>query len=325
MLTPLLQYSLAVLFGFVILIWAADRFVVGAANTALNFGVSTLVIGLTIVSIGTSAPEFVVAIMSSLDGKQGLAIGNAIGSNIANISLIMATTAIVLPIAVHKGIISRELPLLMLVTFGSILLLGDQRLDRLDGILLITGLVIVLSWIVHQARKRPEKEIEEEIDIELTQRMSTAKALLLLLFSIVLLLISSRILVWGAAGLAKSFGVSDLLIGLTIIAIGTSLPELAASIAAALKNHHELIIGNLIGSNIFNLLGVLAVPGLLAPGPVESEVLSRDLPVMAILTIAMFTAAYGFGRHQGRITRTEGIAFLTVFFGYLVYLYHTAV
>jgi cation:H+ antiporter len=323
MLPTLFLYGVAVLAGFIVLIWGAERFVVGAANTAFNLGVTPLVIGLTIVSIGTSAPEFIVAVMSSLDNKAGLAIGNAVGSNIANISLILAITAIILPISVRAGIVSRELPLLMLVTFTSILLLWDQELSRLDGILLITGMVIVLTWIVHHARQQPEEEVKKEFDIELTRKMSTRKAILLLLFSILLLLLSSRILVWGAVGFAEYFGVSDLVIGLTIIAVGTSLPELAASIAAAWKNHHELVMGNLIGSNIFNLLGVLAIPGLLAPGPVAPEVVSRDLPIMTILTVAMFTAAYSFGHNRGRITRYEGVAFLAGFFVYLVYLYNT--
>ncbi len=325
MLNTLLPYCAAIVSGFIVLIWGADRFVVGASNTALNLGVSPLVIGLTIVSLGTSAPEFIVAIMSSLDGNPGLAIGNAIGSNIANISLILATTAIVLPISVRAGIVSRELPLLMLVTFIGILLLWDQSLDRLDGILLISGLIIVLVWIIRQAKREPEETVKQELDIELPKKMSTAKALMLLLFSLVILLVSSKILVWGAAGLAKFFGVSDLVIGLTIVAIGTSLPELAASIAAAWRNHHELVLGNLIGSNMFNLLGVLAIPGLLASSSIDQEVLSRDLPVMAILTIAMFSMAYAPGQSRGRITRLEGVVLLGSFFGYLIYLYLTTV
>lgn len=325
MLNTLLPYSLAIIAGFIVLIWGAERFVVGAANTAFNLGVTPLVIGLTIVSLGTSAPEFIIATISSLDGKPDLAIGNAIGSNIANISLVLAVTAIVLPISVRKGIVSRELPLLMLITFISILLLWDQMLSRFDGVLLITGLVIVLSWIVRHAKQQPKEEIKKELDIELSRKMSTAKALLLLLFSITLLVISSRVLVWGAVGIAKFFSISDLTIGLTIIAIGTSLPELAASIAAARHRHHELVLGNLIGSNIFNILGVLAIPGLIAPGKVAPEVLSRDLPVMTILTIAMFTAAYSFGHHRGRITRYEGLVLLSGFFSYLIYLYHTSV
>lgn len=325
MFHPLILYSLAILVGFVVLIWGAERFVIGASNTAFNLGVTPLVIGLTIVSLGTSAPEFIVAIMSSLEGKPGLAIGNAIGSNIANISLILATTAIILPISVRAGIVSRELPLLMLVTFISILLLWDRQLSRFDGVLLIVGMVFVLNWIVRHAKQQPEEEVKKEFDIELKHKMSTSKAILLLCFSIILLLVSSRILVWGATGIASYFGISDLVIGLTIVAIGTSLPELAASIAAAWHNHHELVLGNLIGSNIFNILGVLAIPGLLAPGEVEPEVVSRDLPVMTILTVAMFTAAYSFGHHRGRITRYEGIALLTCFFGYLIYIYHTTV
>lgn len=323
MLMTLLLYGAAILAGFVVLIWGAERFVIGAANTAFNLGVTPLVIGLTIVGLGTSAPEFIVAIISSLDGKPGLAIGNAIGSNIANIALILAITAIILPISVRAGIVSRELPLLMLVTFFGVILLWDQDLSRFDGVALLADLIIVLTWIVWHAKRQPEEEVKKEFDIELTHKMSTTKAVVLLLFSIALLLVSSRVLVWGAVGFAKYFGVSDLVIGLTIIAIGTSLPELAASIAAAWKNHHELVMGNLIGSNIFNLLGVLAIPGLLAPGPVAPEVVSRDLPVMTILTVAMFTAAYSFGHHRGRITRYEGIIFLVGFFAYLVYLYNT--
>ncbi len=323
MINTLLPNSLAIIIGFVVLVWGAERFVVAAANTALILGVSPLVIGLTIVSLGTSAPEFIVAVMSSLDDKPGLAIGNAIGSNIANISLILACTAIILPISVRAGIVSRELPLLMLITLVSVLLLWDQTLSRFDGVLLITGLVVVLSWIVRQAKQRPAEDLKKEFDIELTPKMSISRALMVLVFSIALLLVSSKILVWGAVGFAKYFGVSDLVIGLTIIAIGTSLPELAASIAAACKNHHELVLGNLIGSNIFNILGVLAIPGLLAPGIVAPEVLSRDLPVMTILTIAMFTVAYNSGNHRGRISRYEGVALLGGFVAYLVYIYHT--
>ncbi|MBN1379068.1 MAG: calcium/sodium antiporter [Gammaproteobacteria bacterium] len=325
MLTTLFPFCLAVLIGFVILIWGAERFVIGAASTAFNLGVTPLVIGLTIVSLGTSTPEFIVATMSSLEGQAGLAIGNAIGSNIANISLILAFTVIILPISVRSGIVSRELPLLMLVTFIGLLLLWDQELSRFDGILLITGMVMVLIWIVHHAKQQPEEEVKKEFDIEIKHRMSTRKAILLLLFSIALLLIGSRVLVWGAIGFAKLFGVSDLVIGLTIIAIGTSLPELAASIAAAWKNHHELVLGNLIGSNIFNIFGVLAIPGLLAPGKVAAEVVTRDLPIMTILTVALFATAYSFGGRRGRITRYEGFALLAGFFAYLVYLYYTTV
>lgn len=317
----LLLFSLAIITGLGFLIWGAERFVVGAANTALNLGVTPLIIGLTIVGLGTSAPEMIIAVMSSMEGKPGLAIGNAIGSNIANIALILSITAIILPISVKPGIVSRELPLLMLVTFMSILLIWDQELSRLDGVLLLSGLIIVMSWITRYAKQQPIDEVKKELDIEISAKMSTAKALLLLLFSIILLLASSRVLVWGAVGIAKNFGISDLVIGLTIIAIGTSLPELAASIAAAIKHHHELVLGNIIGSNMFNILGVLAIPGLIAPGSLSPEIMSRDIPVMTVLTLALFAAAYSFGSHRGRINRLEGSVLLSSFIGYMSYLY----
>lgn len=324
MLQSLPAYIGAILIGFIVLIWGAERFVIGAANTALNLGVTPLIIGLTIVGLGTSAPEIIVAIISSLEGTPGLAIGNAIGSNIANIALILAITSIVRPITVKAGIVSRELPLLMLVTFTCILLLWDRELNRLDGVLLASGLVIVMSWIIRYAKEQPEDEIKKELDIELSVKMSTQRAVFYLLFSIALLIGSSHVLVWGAVGVAKHFGVSDLIIGLTIIAIGTSLPELAASIAAALKRHHELVLGNIIGSNIFNTLGVLSVPGLIAPGMLEPELMSRDIPVMTMLTLAMFTAAYSFGSHRGRINRVEGSLLLASFIAYMTYLYISA-
>ena len=316
----LLLFSLAIVGGLVVLIWGAERFVVGAANTALNLGVTPLIIGLTIVGLGTSAPEMIIAVIASLDGKPSMAVGNAIGSNIANIALILPITCLILPISVKAGIVSRELPLLMLVTFVSILMIWDQALSRLDGVLLIAGLIIVMSWIIRYAKQQPIDEIKKELDIELSKKMSTTQAILLLLFSIILLLISSRVLVWGAIGVAKNFGMSDLVIGLTIIAIGTSLPELAASIAAAIKHHHELVLGNIIGSNIFNILGVLAIPGLIAPGPLEPEVMSRDIPVMAILTLALFAAAYSFSNHRGRINRIEGGVLLASYIAYMAFI-----
>ena len=321
-LHPLILPVLTVLVGFVVLVWGAERFVVGAANTAFNLGVSPLVIGLTIVGLGTSAPEVLVAVMASLDDNQGLAVGNAIGSNIANIALIMAITAIIRPITVQSSVVARELPLLMIVTFSTIFLLWDLSLSRLDGLLLLVGFVLVMSWIIRHAGDHPTEEIEEELDIKMHRKMSTFAAVSLLVFSIAVLVVSSKALVWGAVEIAQYLGISDLVIGLTIVAIGTSLPELAASVAAAAKKHHELVVGNIIGSNIFNLLAVLAMPGLIAPTLIDPVVLSRDIPVMAILTLALFATAYSFGNHKGRITRIEGCVLLMSFLAYMIYLYH---
>ncbi len=324
MIDMLLLPCLAIIFGFAALVWGAGRFVIGAANTAFNLGVSPLVIGLTVVGLGTSAPEILVAAMSSLEDKPGLAIGNAIGSNIANIALILGSTALIQPIFVKSGIVSRELPLLMIVTFAMTLLLWDQSLSRLDGVLLLGGLVVVMMWIVRHAMHEPDVAVESELDISMSHRMSTSKALGLLFFGIGVLIISSKVLVWGAVDLAKFFGVSDLVIGLTIVAIGTSLPELAASIASALKKHHELVLGNIIGSNIFNSLGVMAVPGLIAPSMLEGDVLSRDVPIMVLLTLALFATAYSFSEYRGRINRIEGGILLTTYIAYMTYIYLTA-
>lgn len=321
MLHPLVLYTLAVAAGIAALVWGAERFVIGAASTAFNLGVAPLIIGLTIVALGTSAPEILVALTSSLKDQAGLAVGNAIGSNIANIALILAATALVVPVAVKAGIVSRELPLLMLVTFAGIALLWDRRLDRIDGVLLAAGLVAVLAWIIRYARRRPLEEVKKEFNIDLPPTMSTPRALALLVFSIAVLIVSSRVLVWGAVELAQYFGVSDVVIGLTIVAIGTSLPELAASIASALKGQYELVLGNLIGSNIFNTLAVLSVPALLGPSVIEPAVLTRDVPVMTLLTLALFATAYPLNSRPARINRVEGGLLLTAYAGYMSAVY----
>ncbi|GIX21776.1 MAG: sodium:calcium antiporter [Gammaproteobacteria bacterium] len=320
-LPPLAWFGLAMVAGFGALVWGAERFVVGAANSALNLGVSPLVIGLTVVGIGTSAPELLVGAVASLDGAAALAVGNAIGSNIANIALILGATALVAPVHVKPGIVNRELPMLLIVTGATLILFWDGTLARLDGLLLAAGLALVLGWIGRSAAGKGPDSVKDELDVEIEKRLGTAAALFWLFVGIALLVVGSRLLVWGAVGTARLYGVSELVIGLTLVAVGTSLPELAASLAAALARHHELALGNIIGSNVFNLLAVLAVPALLAPGPVEAEVLTRDLPVMVLLTLALFAGAYALDGRAGRIGRLQGALYLAAYAGYNAALY----
>jgi cation:H+ antiporter len=317
---------LAIAGGFILLTWSADRFVVGASALAYNLNISPLIIGLTIVSLGTSAPEILVSAIASLQGNSGLAIGNALGSNITNIALILGITALVMPLNVHSSIVRRELPVLLGVMLLALLLLLDGTLGRLNGIILLTGMVFMLMWVtrIGMKEKSSQDPMSEEFADEVPTDMTMAKAAFLTLFGALLLLASSKVLVWGAVSIAQAIGVSDLVIGLTIVALGTSLPELAASIMSAFKNEHDIAIGNVIGSNIFNLLAVLGLPGLLNPGPVDAAVLTRDYPVMIGLTLALFVMAYGF-RGPGRLNRIEGALLVTAFVAYQTLLYFTAV
>jgi cation:H+ antiporter len=313
---------LAIAGGFVLLTWSADRFVAGASALAFNLNVSPLIIGLTIVGLGTSAPEILVSAVASWQGNTGLAVGNAIGSNITNSTLILGLTALVLPLSVHSSILRRELPILVLVMTIALLLLLDGTLGRLDGAVLLTGMGIMLLWMTHTARTEKSQidPMKEEFADEIPTDLGMAAATFWLVTGSILLLASSRILVWGAVSVAHEFGVSDLVIGLTIVALGTSLPELAASVMSAIKNEHDIAIGNVIGSNIFNLLAVLGLPGLINPSVLDSEVLSRDYPIMFLLTLLLFIMAYGF-RGPGRINRLEGATMVSAYVAYQTLLY----
>ncbi|MCW9012650.1 MAG: calcium/sodium antiporter [Gammaproteobacteria bacterium] len=316
---------LAILAGFGLLIWSADHFVTGASATARNLGVSPLVIGLTIVGFGTSAPEILVASFAAYGGNPGLAVGNALGSNITNIALVLGATALLIPLGVHSDILKREYPLLLLATLLATFCLAiDNHLGWIDGLIFSIALLAIMSLVVHKALKyRDHDPIEAGYAQEIPQHMPMKKALLILLMGIIVLLISSRLLVWGAINVATTLGISDLIIGLTIVAIGTSLPELAASIISARKGEHDIALGNVIGSNMFNTLGVLGVTGLIKPAELAEGVLTRDLPLMFILTILMFIMAFGFRGH-GTINRFEGATLLAIFIGYEILLYFNA-
>ncbi len=313
----------AITVGFILLIWGADRFVIGASATARNLGISPLIIGLTIVGFGTSAPEMLVSGFAAWSGNPGIGIGNAIGSNITNIGLVLGVTALITPLAVHSGTIKREFPTFFLILGLSYLLLADGELGRLDGTILLCGMGVMILWIVNIGlNEKGSDPIGSEYDDEIPKGMSTPKALMWLLIGITILLGSSKLLVWGAVFVAHWFGVSDLIIGLTVIAIGTSLPELAASVMSALKGEHDIALGNVLGSNMFNLLAVLGLPGVIAPSSFESDVLERDFPVMVILSVVLFITAYGFKQRQGIVNRYEGALLLTGYCAYMGLLYY---
>jgi len=316
---------LAIIAGFFLLIWSADRLVAGAATVAKHLGIPPLIVGITIVGFGTSAPEIMVASIASLDGSPSLAIGNAIGSNIANITLVLGIAALITPLEIHSRIIKKELPLLLLATAMAIFFLSDNHLGRLDGSILCGSLFVLMWWITRQALKdRGTDPLENEYLQETPKAMPLSRALFWLFTGLVLLTVSSKLLVFGAVNIATAFGLSELVIGLTIIAVGTSLPELAASIAGALKGEHDLAIGNVVGSNLFNTLIVLGIPGLIAPSILDSGVLQRDIPFLLILTVILFIMAFGF-RGAGRINRVEGFLLTCGFFAYQALLYITVI
>ncbi|MFL1455198.1 calcium/sodium antiporter [Marinobacter sp. GN3S48] len=314
---------LAIFAGLALLVWSADRFVEGAAITAGHFGMPPLLIGMVVVGFGTSAPEMVVSALAASQGNPGLALGNAYGSNITNIALILGITAVISPIAVHSQVMRKELPILILVTLLAAWQILDGSLSRLDAVGLLLTFAVLLAWSIWSGMKKPDDPLADEVSVELkAHAMPIRKAVFWLVAGLILLIISSRILVWGAVDLAMAFGVSDLIIGLTIVAVGTSLPELASSVIAARKGEHDLALGNILGSNLFNTLAVVGIAGMISPMPVADEVLVRDLPVMAGLTFALFVLGYGF-RGPGRINRLEGILLMACFIGYTAYLVTT--
>jgi len=313
----------AIAIGLALLVWSAGKFVEGSAITAGHFGMPPLLIGMVVVGFGTSAPEMVVSALAATQGNPGLALGNAYGSNITNIALILGITALISPIAVHSTVMRKELPMLVGVTALATWQLWDGELTRVDAVVLLGVFAGLMAWSIYQGMTTRSDTLATEISGELeTRSMSLRAAVGWLVTGLLLLILSSRVLVWGAVDIAQAFGVSDLIIGLTIVAVGTSLPELASSVTAARKGEHDIALGNILGSNLFNTLAVVGIAGVISPTPVAPEVLSRDIMVMAALTLSLFALGYGF-RGPGRINRMEGSLLLACFVGYTVYLVST--
>jgi len=311
----------ALVTGLLLLVWSADRFVEGSAAAARHLGVPPLLIGMLIVGFGTSAPEMLVSAMAALQNNPGIALGNAYGSNITNIALILGVTALIKPVAVHSQVLRKELPILIAVTALAAFQLRDDELSRADAWVLLAVFGALMAWSIgHGLRQRADalgSEIEQELEVH---AMPLSRALLRVALGLVVLIVSSRLLVWGAVEIARALGVSDLIIGLTIVAVGTSLPEFASSVMAIRKGEDDIAVGNVIGSNLFNTLAVVGIAGSIHPMEVPPEVLTRDLPVMALLTLSLFLVGYGFRGGQGRINRLGGAALLTVYLAYTVTL-----
>ncbi len=308
---------LACAVGLILLVWSADRFVRGAASIARHLGAPPLLIGLTIIGIGTSAPEVVVSLIASLQGNPQIAVGNALGSNITNIGMVLGVTALIAPLAVSSTALRRELPLVLGVSIATLLMCLDGLLERWNGALLLMGFVATMAWMIWLGRTTDASDpLIQEISQEgQTAALTPRWAYFWIVTGLILLPVSSQMLVFGATRIAEHFGVSDLVIGLTVIAIGTSLPELAATVAGALHKEPDLAVGNVLGSNLFNLLLVLGIPGVIAAPQLDPAVIVRDLPMMIGLTVAVIAMAWG-RSSPGRISRIEGAALLAAFIGY---------
>lgn len=317
-----LIFSLAVLAGFMALIYGADKFVHGASTTARHLGVSPLVIGLTIVALGTSAPEIFTSAVAALTGSPEIAIGNVIGSNIANIGLVLGCTALIAPLTLPASLMRQEIPALLFVTLLTLALFIDGNLDWIDGLILLI-LLTLFSWRMYNNSSEIKNSSELVADSDIAEYLtdqSTTKATIWLLAGVFLMIVGSSILVWGARNLALSMGVSELVVGLTVVAIGTSLPELATSVTSALKGHFELAIGNVVGSNILNLLLVLPVPAFIQKVELDRMVLVRDYTVMLALTLLLAALVYFLLPRKQQLGRKSGVVFITFYLAYTALL-----
>jgi cation:H+ antiporter len=309
-----------VIAGLVLLIWGADRFVYGAAASARNLGIAPLLIGLTVVAFATSAPEILVSIVAALQGQPGLAFGNAIGSNIVNIGLVLGVTAMIRPIPLESATLRREMPALLAVSLLTVSLFLDTRLSRPDGIVMLTGLAIVMIWFVRIGiRSAVNDPIKMDYEAEIPDDVSNKMAIIWVIVGLAALLAGAEWLVDGSIGIAKAMGVTDVVIGITIVAFGTSVPELAVSLVSALRREYGLAIGNIVGSNIFNLLAVIGIAATIHPATVGPSVLSLHIFVMVAFTLVLFAMTYDYDG-KALLSRLEGIALLLAYIAYLYYV-----
>lgn len=325
---------IAVLIGLAILVWSADIFIDGATTLANSLGVPSFLIGVVILGLGTSASEMVVSVLAALEGSPELALGNAYGSNIMNIALVLGTTALISPIIIHKSIVKRDLPLLLVITLLAAWQLRDGQLSQSDGTILLLGLAAVLIFqIVMNLRssRQEDKKIasknnehnEEHSENKDRQSAGIFRGLASLIIGMSILILSSRAIVWGAVELATFWGLSELIIGLTVVAVGTSLPELVASLSAARKGEHDMALGNIIGSNIFNTLGVVGLAALIAPIRADPIILTRDVLAMALLTLLLVVLCVFAYIKKRSFGRTSGAILLLFFIGYSILLTQT--
>lgn len=318
-------YVLSLVLGLVVLVWSADKFVDGASGIASFYGMPPLLIGMVVIGFGTSAPELVVSALASYQGNSGIALGNAYGSNITNIALILGVTSMLMPIAVNSQVLRKELPILTVVTLISIGLIYDLHLSRMDAVILLVVFSLLMAWTIWSGIKNGKDALAKEMEIELAEgeKQSVKKLYFYLIMGLVLLIVSSRFFVFGAVGIATALGVSDIIIGLTVVAIGTSLPEFASSIIAARKGESDIALGNILGSNLFNTLAVVGIAGVIQPFSFDQEIINRDILVMLLLTISLVVMGYGF-KGKGRINRIEGGILFSSYIGYVGYIVFTS-
>ena len=306
--------------GLLLLIWGADRLVYGAAATARNLGVAPLLIGLTIVAFATSAPEVLVSIVAAFRGETDLAVGNAIGSNIANMGLVLGTVALIRPIEMTSATLRREMPALLAVTLLTVSLFLDTLLSRIDGLVLLTGLIIVMIWLTRlgfrsSASDPMSVEYEAEIPLHVNMRM----AIFWLVIGLASLLVGAELLVDAAINIAHALGVTELVIGIVLVALATSLPELAVSMVSALKGEYGLALGTIVGSNIFNMLAVIGVAAVIEPAELPQSVLSLHIFVLVAFTLALFAMTYDYDG-KGHISRLEGGALLAAYLAFIAFV-----
>lgn len=320
----MMTFTAAILVGLFLLIWSADRFIEGASSIARILGISPLIVGMLIIGFGTSAPEMIVSATAAFKGNPSLGIGNALGSNITNITLVLGITAIFFVLPVHSRLLKQEIPLVLSTAILAWLLMADGFFSRYDGIILVIVMFLVLLWMLYSANKdhHTHDPLVDETIVELPDKMPLKIAIFWTIIGLSLLLVSSNLLVYGASNIAKIMGVSDLIIGLTIVAIGTSLPELAATISSARKGETDLAVGNIVGSNLFNTLAVLPIPALIQPLKVPDGVLDRDIWVMLAATIMLLIFSVGLTQNSRyKMTRLKGFLLLGGFIAYEALLY----
>lgn len=313
--------------GLVTLIAGAEALVRGSSRLAAALGISPLVIGLTVVAFGTSSPEMAVSVQSALSGAGDIALGNVVGSNIFNVLFILGISALITPLVVAQQLVRLDVPLMIGASIVVWLMALNGNLERWEGMLLFAGIIIYTIFLIWQSR-RESKAVQEEYASEYAERETrtwqhTAINILLAVGGLALLVLGARWLVESATQIARFFGVSDLIIGLTIVAAGTSLPEVAASIIAALRGERDIAVGNVVGSNLFNLLAVLGLAGIVAPGEgiaVPPGVLAIDLPFMIAVAVACLPIFFT----GGAVARWEGLIFLGYYVAYTVFLILTA-
>ncbi|HIO97493.1 MAG TPA: calcium/sodium antiporter [Leucothrix sp.] len=324
----MLTFFAAILIGLVLLIWSSDKFVDGAASIAQTMGISPLIVGMLIIGLGTSAPEMLVSGTAALQGNPGLGLGNAIGSNITNITLVLGVTAIFFVLPVQSRLLKKELPLVLASAVLAWVLMIDNYFSFTDAIILLIALAFVLVWMILSAKKEANHHdplIDDSIE-ELPEKQPLKNSIIWTVVGLGFLLISSKLLVWGASNIATEMGISDLVIGLTIVAIGTSLPELAATISSARKGEHDLAVGNIVGSNLFNTMAVLAIPGLIHPLTPPEGLLSRDMPIMLGLTVLLIVFSFGcFTKSRYKITHLKGYILFALFLAYEGLIYYQTV